>query len=382
MIRYLRLKNFKSHKDTVLEISNLTVLCGANAVGKSSAIQALLLLRESFLANSNFDYLDLKSNPINIGTAQDAIYQFAEKNEVGFEIKTDDLELAYSFESKDSELSKTLMNRPENVIHYSNKEVLKKENLFNKYCQFISAARLGPQPYYPKDDVVVDIYNQISVLEGKAEHFIHFLMQHKDLIVSKDLVNPNIEANDLFYQTTAWEREISNGVNILVEDLGTLGYELKYQFNTGSKEGKTGSYKSNNVGFGLSYIMPMIVAILSSPPHMGLLLLENPEAHIHPNGQGKIAELICLAAQSGVQIIVETHSDHIINGILVQAKRFEETGKGISKDNIAMYHFARNIKQHSSEAIRINIEDGGRIRYTPNGFFDQFSIDRKFLMGF
>lgn len=381
MINQIELINFKSHKNTQLNLSNLTVLCGSNAVGKSSAIQALLLLRESFLANSNFDYLDLKCNSINVGTAEDAIYQFAPKNEITFKLITDKNTLTYTFEAKDSELTKTLMLKPASAVHLSDKSILQSENFLDKYCQFISAARLGPQLYYVKDDVVIDIYNQISVIEGKAEHFVHYLNRNKDKSVLKPLINTSIESEDLFYQTIAWEREISNGVNIVIEDLGNLGYELKYQFNTESKEGKTNKFKANNVGFGLSYVMPIIVAILSAPVG-SLLLIENPEAHIHPNGQARLSELICLAAQAGIQIIIETHSDHIINGILVQSKKHEENQSGIAKENISIYHFSRNEKEHCSEIQKIDIHEGGKIRYTPKGFFDQFVIDRKFLMGF
>lgn len=273
MIRELELINFKSHKNSTLKMGNLTLLCGSNGVGKSSAIQATLLLRESFLGNSNFDYLDLKSNPINIGTAKDAIYEFAESNAIGINVQTDNIKLEYRFEAvKESDLVKTLMKKSEEFDHISDKELLSKENLFDKHCQFISAARMGPQAIYQKDDVVVGIYNQISVLEGRAEHFVHFLMENADMDVLESLRNNNIDSTDLFYQTTAWEREISEGVNIIVEDIGNLGYELKYQFSTESKEGRTAAFKSINVGFGLSYVMPILVAILSVHPVHSFLL--------------------------------------------------------------------------------------------------------------
>lgn len=382
MIRQLQLVNFKSHKNTNLELGNLTVLCGPNGVGKSSAIQSILLLREAYLGNTDFNYLDLKANPINIGMAKDAIYQFAEDNTIGINLTTDHQELKYAFRAeKESDLVKTLMTKPQEISHVFEKGLLENENLFNKFCQFISAARLGPQALYQKDDVVVGINNQISVIEGRAEHFVHFLMQNRDIEVLESLRNSNIESNDLFYQTSAWEQEISEGVNVIVEDAGSLGYELKYQFKTNSNDGKTDAFKSTNVGFGLSYVMPILVAILSAPVG-ALIIIENPEAHIHPNGQAKIAKLICLAAQAGIQIIVETHSDHIINGILVQSKKFEETGAGVAKENVSIYHFQRDETEHVSVAHRIKIEEGGIIRYTPTGFFDQFTIDRQFLMGF
>jgi predicted ATPase len=377
MIKNIELNNFKSHQKTQLDFSNLTVLCGANGVGKSSALQVLLLLRESYFNKSKFDYLDLKSNPVSIGTAKDALYQSSAKDEITFKVLTDIQELEFGFEIKD--LTKTMLQKSN---HNFDEKKLEKEPLFSRTCQFISAARLGPQPSYPKDDVVVDVYNQISVIEGKAEHFIHFLQRKKNYEVLKELCLSTIKTTDLFSQVTAWEREISSGVNIVIQDIGNLGYELKYQFNTTSSQGKTNEFKSSNVGFGLSYVMPVIVAILSAPKD-SILFIENPEAHLHPNGQAKLAELICLAAQAGIQIIVETHSDHIINGILVQCKNFEvKQSKGISRNNVSIYHFSRDEEKHCTNAEKIKIDDDGHIRYAPKGFFDQFTIDRKRLMGF
>jgi len=381
MIKKITVENFKSHKNTALELSNLTVLCGSNGVGKSSAIHALLLLRDSYLNKSEFDYIDLKSKSIAIGTAKDALYQYSETDDIKFEIQTNEHDFTYSFEVNDTDLTKTLIYKTKNYTHSFNKEVLEKESLFNTHCQFISAARLGPQTSYNKNDVVVDVHNQISVIEGRAEHFVHFLYSNKDKNVLEGLCSNNSASTDLLSQVTAWESEISDGINIIVQDRGELGYELKYSFNTETTAGKTDAFKAHNVGFGLTYVMPVIVAILSAPAG-ALLMIENPEAHLHPNGQAKLAELICLASQAGIQIIIETHSDHIINGILVQCKKFEELEKGISKNNVSIYHFDRNKKKQCSEAKRINIEENGCIRYPPKGFFNQFTIDRKYLMGF
>lgn len=382
MLQQLRIQNFKSHKDSHIDFSNLTVLCGANGVGKSSIIQALLVLRESHLdkSNASLNYLNLKTDAINIGNANDALYQFCEEETIVFHIISD--VQTYNFEFKVDILrnsTKTLIEKSD-IGHLFDISKITEESLFNKNCQYISAARLGPLESYPKDDAVVDIHNQISVKEGKAEYFIHYLNQKRNIDVLEELCHPQTQSKDLFTQTTAWEKEISDNVNVIVQDIGNLGYELKYQFNTSSKLGKTNEFKATNVGFGLTYAMPIIVAILAAPKG-SILFIENPEAHLHPGSQAKLAELISLAAQAGIQIILETHSDHIINGVLVQMKRKETENIGISKDNISIYHFTRNDENHISIPTKITIEEGGRIIYAPKGFFDQFTIDRKYLMG-
>lgn len=382
MIQKLKIKNFKSHRETNLEFSNLTVLCGSNGVGKSSAFHSLLLLRESYLRNSSFDFLDLNSNAVRIGNVTDALYMNSDEDSFSFNIESSNQKLDFKFNVYNaSERIKTLIRKDTEIEHISDKLQIEKESLFNTNFQFISAARLSPQSSYLKDDVVVDIHRQISVEEGKAEYLIHFLERYKNEDIILGISSERQKFQDLLSQTIAWEREISEGVNIVIKDIGNLGYELKYSFDTQSGKGKTSEFNATNVGFGVTYVMPIIVAILSAKPD-ALLLIENPEAHLHPNGIAKLTELICLASQAGIQIVLETHSDHIINGILVQCKKFEEAGKGISKDNVSIYQFDRDEVEHCTRATKIVLESDGHLRYPPKGFFDQFTIDRKFLMGF
>ncbi len=378
MIKEIRLQNFKSHAETIVEFGNLTLLCGANGVGKSSSLQALLLLRDNYIKERNFDNLDLKSNSVKIGTAGDAIYQYAEEDgfTINFSTSIDSYFFKYSAVKEEAKVKSFI-----NLIDSSSNQSIEKENLFSNKFQYISANRLGPQEQYPKDDKIVDIRRQISEIDGKAEYFVHFLNQYRDLTVAKALCIKN-DYDDLFSQVIAWEQEISSGINIDIRDQGKLGFTLKYSFETNrGSTGRTSLFEASNVGFGISYVMPIIIAILSAEPG-ALLIIENPEAHLHPHGISKLTELICLAAELGIQIIIETHSDHVINGVLVQCKRFEEGNEGILKDNVKIYHFDRDEINHCTVANKIKLESGGRLRYPPKGFFDQFTIDRKFLMGF
>lgn len=381
MIKSFILNNFKSHKTTELRFSNLTVLCGNNGVGKSSVIQALLLLRESFFdkSNSNFEYLNLKSDAVSIGTVNDALYQFNENDELGFELEIEGKKdkAKFRFRAQERDYTPSIIRKSPNG--HEGLTDLESINLFDRNCQYISAARQGPLSSYEKDDAVVDVRNQISIKEGRAEYFVHFLDKNRNREVLHNLCKKN-SPNDLFSQTNAWESLISDKVNIVVQDIGNLGYELKYQFNTLSD--RTNEFKASNVGFGLTYTMPIIVAILSAPKG-SLILIENPEAHLHPYGQARMAELISLAAQAGIQIIVETHSDHIINGILVQVKNHDNGDGGIDKSNVSIYQFDFDkVGKHYTTNTEIEIQDGGTIIYPPDGFFDQFTIDRKKIIGF
>lgn len=381
MIERIKIQNFKSHKDTHITLSNLTVFCGANGVGKSSVIQSLLLLRDTFIKDKSFDNLDLKSKSVKIGTVNDAIYEFSEIDGFGIYLQIEDKDYKFSFEAltEDSKVKTFIELDKTNSIIDSN---ISNETLFNSNFQYISAFRLGPQVQYLKEDKIVDIYKQISDEDGQAEYFVHFLDRFRNIEVLDEIAKETVVYKDLFTQVIAWEKEIGDGINIEIQDLGKLGFTLRYAFDTEkSLSKKTRNFEAINVGFGLSYVMPILVAILSAQKN-ALIIIENPEAHLHPNGIAKLTELICLAAQAGIQIIIETHSDHIINGILVQCKRFEEEGKGISKDNVSIYHFDRDETEHCTKAINVEIDNGGRLINQPKGFFDQISIDLEKLMGF
>ncbi len=384
MIRSIRIQNFKSHKDTTIEFGKLTVLCGSNGVGKSSSTQLLLLLREAYLKDRSFNILDLKSNPVKIGTVSDAIYQFGQYDGFSLELLFDnDQKSVFHYESlseSDNLKSFIKLNIEKSTIDF---ESLSNESLFNENFQYISAARLSPQIQYPKDDKVVDVFKQISVIDGNAEFFVHFLDRYRNNEVIEEIcILDDNRFSDLMSQVIAWEKLISEGVNIEIEDAGKLGFLLRYNFATeiGTTK-KTKSFEATNVGFGLSYVMPILVAILSANKG-ALLIIENPEAHLHPKGIAKLTELICIASQAGIQIVVETHSDHVLNGILVQCKKFENFNKGIDKENVSIYQFERKDSEHKSNAINIEVLNNGVLKTQPDDFFDQIEKDLNSLMGF
>jgi predicted ATPase len=129
-------------------------------------------------------------------------------------------------------------------------------------------------------------------------------------------------------------------------------------------------YRSTNVGFGITYTLPILIALLSATPDT-LILLENPEAHLHPKGQSKMGELLALAASGGVQIIVETHSDHILNGIRLAVRR------GVKPEDIQLHYFDRYLQkgQAITKIISPRIYQDGGIDKWPDGFFDQAEKD-------
>lgn len=395
MIKELNIENFKSHLKTDLELSNLNLFTGANGVGKSSIIQALLLLRQSYQKSVLSEGIDLNKPLCYIGTVKDALNENAESPYIKLNIKTKENNFEWlTKEIEEKDFLSTLLKFPTipepksdivatehpKLSNMVKQAMLSDISLFNDNFQYLSAARLAPQEYYDRDDHTVSYKKQISLEKGQAELVAHFLDTYgKEDIEFENLLHPNQKETSLISQTTAWEKEISANVNVVVNRVGK-NFEIKYNFDTDGGL-TTGDFKAENVGFGLTYALPIIVAILSAKKG-SILIIENPEAHLHPYAQSKIAELMALAAMNDMQLWVETHSDHIINGVLVAIKNFEKNGRGVAHDRVKMFFVERDEKLHASKVIDIPVLEGGRLKNTPQGFFDQISKDRKFLMGF
>lgn len=372
MINSFEIKNFKSHSDTNLKFSNLNVFTGLNGMGKSSVIQALLLLRQTYLKNMLGKGLELKADLCNIGIASDAIYQSSVNDIIEFTLQSDKgKNKSWSFIVDDKKLTDTFLK-----CKNTDNSKLSSISLFNNNFQYISAYRNGPVPDYDKDTSGVELFNQISVKEGRCELIAHYLDYFKNSsIVDDSLKKSSKDDNALLFQVEKWLQEITPGINIHVESLES-SYKINYSFSRGSGKTPTNEFKAMNIGFGVSYTLPIVVAALHSKKD-SLIVIENPEAHIHPDGQAKLMELICKAAKAGIQFIIETHSDHIINGLLVATMN-----NIITPGDSKVYFFDRDISSHSTMSIHLPILSGGKIKKPPIGFFDRLEKDMKNLMGF
>ena len=73
-------------------------------------------------------------------------------------------------------------------------------------------------------------------------------------------------------------------------------------------------------GFGISYILSIItVGLWCASVKNAVLVVENPEAHLHPGAQSNMGKFLELVSEAGVQVIIETHSEHVIDGVRLQA---------------------------------------------------------------
>ncbi|AKG21400.1 AAA family ATPase [Calothrix sp. 336/3] len=380
MISSLTLTNFKPFKYQSLVFKPLTLLSGLNSTGKSSVLQSLLLLRQSFQKGLLKEkILFLNGDLINIGTAKDAIFEGASKKEkLGFEIiDKDGLKSIWEFKYEEDRDANFLSDEIDanflNIVSEPGDNKVYESSLFTKNFHYIEAERIGPRVFNRMSYDTVKLSGNFG---HKCEYTLHFLaineneaipnakLSHPNVKVSKNQYDsPEIPSRKLIDQVEAWMGEISPGTRIQINsnpDMDVISFQGAYR--------DSNYYRSTNLGFGIIYTLPIIVAVLASKPDT-LILVENPEAHLHPKGQVKMGELLALAASCGVQIIIETHSDHVLNGI-----RLAVHGGKIKPDDVQLHYFQRHEQQGETitEVVSPRIDRNGRIDKWPDGFFDEW----------
>ncbi|MGF7144124.1 putative ATPase [Anaerotaenia torta] len=363
MLRRLKLSNFKCFEELDLELSNLNVLAGINSMGKSSVVQALLLLRQSYDMGAITKGIHLNGEAVRIGTGFDLLYRNSSQDRVGIEIDSDDASYHCDYQyEKESDFQK---------IHsdYTTWKTFQSINLFFSTFSYVSAERIGPKSFYEKSYHQIYEKNQVGY---RGELFADYIAERgfTDRIENRRVLHPGTDSSFLIYQLEAWMSEISPGVHINPKkymDAGIVGIG----YNVSEYE-----FTPLNVGFGISYAAPVIISLLKAKSG-DLVILENPEAHLHPKGQRIMGELIAKACSGGVQVIVETHSDHLLNGIRLSVKN-----RVIDRNLVRLNYFYQTeeamMPRHRKSSPAI-LEDGSLSDW-PEGFFDEWdkTIDALF----
>lgn len=378
MIQSIEINNFKSIKHKYFPLRNLNVLLGLNGMGKSSFIQALLLLKQSYYNGLESGRVDLNGKFVNIGKNKDALYQYSKSNEnLGFNVQFADgknlnLEFDYKREAdylltKDRDKRDSAFKWLENRNH--------KQTLFSDNFQYLHAHRIEPTFIHEKG-----YFADSKILGNRGQYTAHYIEEcgsdeitfknllHKNSSTIDNLTGQKIVNNTLINQINLWMREISPDIFIRTGSISSQNVSLEFEFNQ-PHFGRTNKFRPENVGFGISYVLPVVTALLSAKQGE-LIIIENPESHIHPRGQAELGKLIALTAMNDVQVIIETHSDHVLNGIRVAVKE-----GNISKDKAIAFYFNKKVTatEQYSDITDIKIDSQGELSEYPTNILDEWS---------
>jgi len=372
LIRGIEIENFKCFLNVSIPLNNLTILSGANAVGKSTLIQALLLIRQTidkFNTEDNENVmigkLGIPLNGeycLNLGNSSQVISSNAQKNEIKFKINFD------ASSTKATEAQFEYITSPENPeltlkFHPSSQVVTKSSfSIYKKEFHYLNAERLGPR-------VTQSMINQEFPNTGYQGEFTGYVLAKKPQFrvdEEKRFHSTELKVPTLNKQVEYWLDYIIPGIEIsnkLYTEINQVGCYFKRTYSD------TELLNPNNIGFGISYVLPIIVSGLIAEKG-SMLIVENPEAHLHPAGQSHIGQFLAQMAASGLQVIVETHSEHVINGIKIAILK-----NIISNESVSINFFSMDEKSREPAIEHITMDDKAELSSWPYGFFDQEERD-------
>ena len=333
-------------------------MTGLNGMGKSSLLQALLLLRQSHrMGILKEGGLALNGELAGLGNARDVLFLEAREDEISFALTLEDGDrVAWTFSCTGESAILPLVTA-------NGVDKVPVAGLFGESFHYLQAERTGPRTSFQSPPLQTLGDRQL----GKAgEYCAHVLAVHeRENIPIRELGHPDAVSLGLRDQVEAWIAAVSPGTRIHAvpyPDMGLVGL----QFSFVGEGFVSDRYRAVNVGFGLTYALPLIVAALMSAPG-ALLLIENPEAHLHPRAQIALTELLARAAMHGVQVILETHSDHVLNGL-----RLAVHGGHIPPEKARVHFFRRSRAGMQAEVVTPAIDRRGRIDRWPEDFFDEW----------
>ena len=353
MIESLYVRNFKCFEDAEIPLNRLTVIAGPNGAGKSSVLQVLLLLRQSGLRQDGAPATVCWQGPlVDLGSFSDVLYGDAEEETIV---------LGSTFRSAGSvrlEVGRTHHGH-QRLTASTGFPDAHRSSLYRCAMYYLGANRVGPQRELPVPEQIASG----TPLGTKGEHVLRYLDRCGGRSVRNTLRCADAANATLAAQTAAWFSVVIPGVHLTPDPVPNADKTLESYTVSRTDSPGTRAFTSESVGVGLSSVLALIVALLTTEED-DLVMIENPEAHLHPVVQTKVAELAARTAAAGAQVILETHSDHIFDGI-----RLAVRNEIIEPKQTTVHCFQRD---GLSVQVRTPvIRQDGRLDSWPDGFFDQ-----------
>lgn len=366
MFTNVSLKNFKCFSsEKQFTLKKINVFTGYNGRGKSTVMQAFLLLAQSLYDNKSIKDLLVNGMFCKLGLFEDLVCRGGSSKEIQFCFSTDGeknkkVQLSYiessdrkgalnkltidgqNFFEKTAQLGGTSRSTRPSLQSYP----VEIHSLFENFC-YVSADRLGPTPFEVKQDLFENnpVGNsgefRLNVLAGRDE-----LQKQMAEIISRIM-----DGGIMSVKGDSDEDKSSDVLKLFFSSL---------------EDGQP--VKAINSGFGYSYIVPIILAALNM--RGGCLFIENPEAHLHPYAQSQLTkELVRLCSANRVQLFIETHSEHVINAIRL-CSLLKDEYPNFTNEDLAIYFFDKDLSIKD-----LTLGPDGQISQWPLGFFDQAERD-------
>jgi hypothetical protein len=405
MFTRLRLVNFKAWRDTDdLALKPVTMLLGTNSSGKSSLIQALLLLKQTVQSPDRTVHLNLGGDEVNdlfnFGSFDDVLNQATaspRQFSIAFDFMRDDherikqggFECSYGQTSSGSVAVQTLKLQTDSRRFQA---VRREKCAFSILVDEESQPRMKGRDCAPERSIALSadviarldkdgpLAEDLSLAVRRELESISYLgplrrKPERDYPWNKtkpgDVGSDGRAAIDALLASALLKGEEQN---VVVEGVSKWLKRMKVATQLEVRQqGRSNRYELvvhrdgvacnlRDVGIGVSQVLPVLVVAYFAP-RGSTIILEEPEIHLHPLAQSVLAELFVeVSRQRGVQFIVETHSEHLFRRMQTLV-----AGKKVSTNDVALYFVER--KGKSAELRTLQIDEFGRVSNWPEGFF-------------
>lgn len=379
MISGLTVRNFKCFKDTTLPFRPITVISGGNGVGKSSTIQSLLILRQTadqlrvlddlgaldaggqaeFPVKLNGPYRLALGNTLTLTNSEieSPVIEIGVRSRDSADAAS--LNVKFLADTVSADVTLTCQHPALN-----SKRMLDRENSFPVFANqfhYLVAERNGPRDLSGVSDDrflstgLAGEYTADAIARAESQN----LAVHEKLQIS--------DGSNLFkVQLEGWMRLLVPGIKIATQSYPEIN---RVRLSIEKSGSPVGPMLPTSTGFGISYVLPVIVSGLLAQPG-SMLIVENTEAHLHPAAQSAIGRFLACVSSSGVQVVVETHSENVINGV-----RLAVIDGLVSSDDVGLLFFSPREGDTEPNVDAISIDSLAELSLWPKGFFDQQSSD-------
>lgn len=325
MINHIDITNFKCLDSEQLDIRPLTIITGLNSTGKSSLIQSLLLPTKLFSKNGQrlLDNLDSSFTSIR------NLYMNAKEVNVTVYM--------------DNKMVDCIIKQEETLLMSPESPVLELEN----DLYYLSANRIGAEF---NSKISADF--KIGIV---GEYILGTFEKEKSYPIIGKLIK-NQSSFTLSSQVNYWLSYV-------------LGIPMELQTEKRTEQSVEVRYKSDGIpnitpfqlGSGVGYLTKILIMCLRAKEN-NVLIIENPEIHLHPAAQSRLGEFFVFIANAGIQLIIETHCEHLIFKVQHQVYK-----KNFDSDKVQILYKKSITERFSPISLR---KDGKFLIDFPDGFFD------------
>lgn len=407
-ISSINVSGFKSiASEQTIEVRPLTHLAGANSSGKSSMMQAVLLLKQTLEASYDPGPLLLNGPNVRFTSADQMLFHSArtgETNELVVRIglgPQGSAEVVFGREpGKRLEVRRCTIKLPGSSAMVLTPDMPDKRILELSPVGKVKPEKLGlPKEVVLQPRIVRDRCFLRPIIElGATQSFSLPGTEYPSKILQDVIHLPGLRGNpERAYPRTAtgpefpgtfekytasivakWSDAGSDQLRELGEDLSTLGLTSKVEakgLDDTQVELRVGRLRKlhrgsrdlvniADVGFGVSQTLPVLVALLVARPGQ-LVYIEQPEIHLHPRAEVAMASLLAKAAARGVRVVVETHSSLLLLGVQSQV-----ADKKLGAELVKLHWFTRSDTSGATTVASADMDEAGRFGDWPEDFDD------------